>query len=248
MADEGTKLGEKRQLSARVDGLASSIRSLDDDMLVPASFENGEPVVAVELHSPLDAGRTFRNLSDMPTPLRLEDRMQRDESVRVPDSYGGDRPWHLAEHLERDGEVVRDEHPRRILLVAVVRLDADRAHASRASEAAGFGDLGELADRRVIPPFVHYEQAVGCGRRQLLGAAEVVAERLLDEDGNAELEGFQEDVGVRRNRCHDDDGIDVAQACDVLYDSGRAAFGGSSDADLGSRDDANVASECAKVA
>ena len=248
VVDERTKLGEKRQLASRVDGFALSVRPLDEDVLVPATFENGEPVVAVELHPSLDPSRAFRDLRDVPTPTRLEDRMQRDESVGVPDFRGGNRPWHLAEHLERDGEVVWGEHPARVLLVAVVRLDADRAQTSRMSEPSCLCDLAELADRRVIPPLVHHKQAVGRESRETLGVAEVVAERLLDEDRHAELEGIQDDVGVRRDRRDDDDRIDAAQAFDLRHDRSRAAFRRSGDAGLGSCDDVNVASERAKVA
>jgi hypothetical protein len=100
----------------------------------------------------------------------------------------------------------------------------------------------------MVPPLVHYEKAIWRDGRQALGSADVVAERLFDEDGNAVLESTQDDLGVRRDRCYDDNRIDGAQAVDLGHDRRRATFLGSSDAGLRSRDDLYVAPEHPQVA
>jgi hypothetical protein len=86
------------------------------------------------------------------------------------------------------------------------------------------------------------------GRGQAVGIGRVVAERLLDEDGNVVPERLVEHVGVRCDRCDDDDSVETGQASDIGDDGLRSAIVCPGSAGFGSRDDVDVASEGAEVA
>ena len=97
-----------------------------------------------------------------------------------------DRP----EHLERDGEIVRREHPDGVdVVVRDPPAEARRRDSGHRAEPPVSGDRGELDDTRVIAPLVHDEERAGRSGRQPRRRVGIVGQRLLAEDRNARARG-----------------------------------------------------------
>ena len=115
MLDEHAQLSEERELARRLDasllGLVG-VRREHGYVLVPGAREHGDALGAVQLDAAFAHRRHGRDLERCATQSSASRCAAEADDVAVDDlADGSARRRDRAEHLERDGEVVRREHP-----------------------------------------------------------------------------------------------------------------------------------------
>ena len=181
--------------------------------------------------------RALRESVTCPGGARFEHRMHRDEPFAHPEPGCGLGPRQFAEDLECDRRGRAARAPRCILRVPVVRLNADRPKPEWTTESLPGAATRRAYGWRVVPPLVHDEQSVrgSATRHATVDGRRKEASRR--RRGPRAREPRQDHVGVRCDRCHDDDRVDRGELADIEHDRGFAPPRWAGSAGLGSGDD-----------
>src|SRR6185436_967180 len=122
---------------------------------------------------------------------------------------------HLAQQKQGDGDVVRAKAPQRIFVRPdLSEVDALGIEIVQVSQLALFQHLLQPLDHRVVLEQVPYQDrdvAFLGFFRELLGIRHSQGKWLLDQRGDAGLDGHVAQLGVARGRRRDDHGLDLLQ-------------------------------------
>ena len=196
----------------------------DQDVVAVGVGEHRDPVLA---HEPQLAPALAARDGHVDRGRRLPVAKQTDEPghhAAAALDRRGPRVRDLPEHLERDRDVVRGEHPDPVdIAVRVAPADPRRVQRRDRPELARARDAPERLDARVVTPLVHHEEPVRSTRRQRGRVGGIVGERLLHEDGHTQVEQLVQHLRVRGGRGDHHRTLNLAQILDRGDDGAGAA-------------------------